>query len=532
MVRRLAKDIDFAHRRRWPGRRTTMASRLWLLASSSGTWLMLIHRASHWLHTRRTAGGPQAWRWRILAVALAPPKWAIQVRAKSEITNDSQIDPGVCFSDQGNIIFGAESTGAGTVIGPRVTVGICLADNRRPEIGPNVWIGPDCIIYGAISIGEGATLLPGTVLTKSIPPRVVVHGNPARILLRDFDNTLLRERPESDALNHALEIAGGMHLPPPGTPYPSCEILPVSDLEMLNEASYEQLLAEVERFWRPLPDKPEETPHSLLNALWHLASGVSLSAEQARKTALPPLNKHTHKRLRDLLDLKKSGVPLAHLTERQHFLGLEFLAGPDALIPRRETEILGRAVLSKLKALANEGQQPMVMDMCTGSGNLALAYAAHEPAAQVHGSDISGDAIALARRNAIHLSLHERVQFSQGDMFSPFESGDVRKWDVLSCNPPYVTTVKVSKMHHEISSFEPEVAFNGGHFGISIVASLISNAPRFLKPRSWLGFEVGLGQGDFLVRLLRKNPAFCEIETHEDGAGNIRAILARSRADS
>lgn len=532
MVRRFAKDIDFAHRRRWPGRNATLASRLRLLASSPGAWMMLIHRSSHWLYLRRAAGGPRSWPWHMLAAALAPPKWATLALTKSDIDNNVRIDPGVCFSDQGNIIFGAKSTGAGTVIGPRVTVGRRLADAAHPVIGRNVWIGPDCVIYGAITIGEGATLLPGTVLTKSIPPRVVVHGNPARVLLRDFDNTLLRERPEPDALRHALEIAGGMPAPPRKNTYPACEILPGTHPGTPDAAGYEQLLTEIERFWQPLPDKPEETPHSLLNALWHLASGVALSAEQARKTPLPPLDSDARQRLRDLIDLKKSGVPLAHLTERQHFLGLEFLAGPDALIPRRETEILGRAVLSKLKALANEGQPPRVMDMCTGSGNLALAYAAHEPTAQVHGSDISGDAIALARRNAAHLRLEERVKFSQGDMFAPFERGDVRKWDVLSCNPPYVTTVKVSKMHHEISRFEPEVAFNGGHFGISIVASLISNAPRFLKPRSWLAFEVGLGQGGFLVRLLRKNPAFREIETHADGDGNIRAILARSRPDS
>lgn len=302
-------------------------------------------------------------------------------------------------------------------------------------------------------------------------------------------------------------------------------------MEMTHTTTYEDLLAEVNQFWRPLPDKPEETPHNLLNALWHTAAGVPLSAERAPKITLPLLDDDAHKRLLKLLDLKKGGVPLAHLTERQHFLGLELLAGPDALIPRKETEILGRAVLAKLKSLAEARGQLMVMDLCTGSGNLALAYAHHEPAARVHGSDISGDAIRLARRNALHLALHERVDFFEGDMFAPFESDDIRKWDIVSCNPPYISTDKVSKMHHEISGFEPEMAFNGGHFGISIVSTLLRNAPRFLKPSSWLAFEVGLGQGDFLVKQLQKNPAFCEIETHTDAPGRIRAILARSRPD-
>lgn len=204
MAHKLAQDIDIAHRRRWPGRRATSASRLWLLANSAGSWLLLMHRAAHWLHARRAASGRPVWGWTLLAIALAPTKWAIQISAKSDIANDSNIDPGVCFSDQGHIIFGAETTGAGTVIGPRVTVGMGL-DARRPAIGRNVWIGADCVVYGAISIGDGATLLPGTVLTKSIPARVVMQGNPARVLRRDFDNAALREQPELDALRHVLE---------------------------------------------------------------------------------------------------------------------------------------------------------------------------------------------------------------------------------------------------------------------------------------------------------------------------------------
>lgn len=297
-------------------------------------------------------------------------------------------------------------------------------------------------------------------------------------------------------------------------------------------ALYEELLAEIEQFWQPLPDKPEETPHTLLHALWHAAAGVPVSAERAPQKSLPPLDDAMQQRLRALLDLRKSGTPLAHLTERQHFLGLELLAGPAALIPRKETEILGYAVLVKLKALAAERGQLRVMDLCTGSGNLALAYAHHEAAVQVHGADISDDAIALARRNAEHLGLHGRVVFSQGDMFAPFEHGELRIWDVMSCNPPYVSAAKVGKMHREISQFEPELAFNGGPFGISIVARLVCHAPRFLKPCSWLAFEVGQGQGDFLVKQLQGNPAFCAIETHADAAGNVRAILARSGPDS
>lgn len=297
---------------------------------------------------------------------------------------------------------------------------------------------------------------------------------------------------------------------------------------MTNSATYQELLTEVHEFWHPLPDKPEETPHSILKALWHTASGFPLSAERAQQISLPPLDGNMYRKLRTFLDRKKDGVPLAHLTERQHFLGMELLAGLHALIPRKETEILGRAMVAKLKQLAAERGHVYVMDLCTGSGNLALAYANHVPAARVIGSDICANAIALAKRNALHLKLHDRVEFLQGDMFSPFETGEYNRWDLVSCNPPYVTSAKVSKMHLEISRFEPEVAFDGGHFGISVVSKLLSNAPRFLKHSSWLGFEVGLGQGNFYLKQLKKNPVFCAVEPHTDETGNIRALLALS----
>lgn len=198
-MNRMVGDIEIAHRLRWPGRRMSNASRAWLLASSPGLQLLLIHRLAHWIRSKRATGGAAAWLWRILLLALALPKWLGQVIAKSQIDKQSDIDGGIWLSDQGLIFFGPRSSGAGTVIGPRVTIGSRHTDDGHPTIGRNVWIGSDCVIYGAISIGDGATLLPGTVLTKSIPAGVVMQGNPARLVLRDFDNGILRERPEVDA---------------------------------------------------------------------------------------------------------------------------------------------------------------------------------------------------------------------------------------------------------------------------------------------------------------------------------------------
>lgn len=301
-------------------------------------------------------------------------------------------------------------------------------------------------------------------------------------------------------------------------------------MQVTASATFSDLLQEVERFWTPLPDKPEETPERLLAALWSTACGAAVSADRALPVSLPELDGKSLERLRGLIEQKKAGVPLAHLTERQTFLGLELLAGREALIPRKETEILGRAALVKIGCMAKKRGALLVVDVCTGSGNLALAYAYYEPQARVCASDLSPEAIGLARRNAQFTGLGKHIDLRVGDLLEPFELPEfVGHCDFLSCNPPYISTAKVKQMHPEISQHEPEAAFNGGAFGVSILMKLVKNAPRFLRPGGWLGFEVGHGQGAGLARQLEKNPAFAAVETYADPGGEIRAILAKSR---
>jgi len=293
---------------------------------------------------------------------------------------------------------------------------------------------------------------------------------------------------------------------------------------------FSDLLQEVERFWTPLPDKPEETPERLLSALWSTACGAPVSAERARQASLPALDDASLERLRELIERRKSGAPLAHLTQRQSFLGLELLASAEALIPRKETEILGRAALAKIGCMAKKRGELLVVDVCTGSANLALAYAYYEPLARVYASDLAPEAVELARRNAKFTGLAERVELRVGDLLEPFDNGEiVGRCDFLSCNPPYISTSKVKEMHPEISRHEPEAAFNGGAFGVSILMKLIKQAPRFLRPGGWLAFEVGHGQGPGMARQLERNPAFAGVETYADPGGGIRAILAKSR---
>ena len=291
---------------------------------------------------------------------------------------------------------------------------------------------------------------------------------------------------------------------------------------------YKELYARLTATLKTLPDKPEETGETTLRALWHTAAGAPLSAELALTVELPDLNPQHEGALRDLLERRTAGTPLAHLTGRQRFMEMEMLAGPDALVPRKETELLTRAAVALCTQLHEQQNELTILDVCTGSGNVALAMAHYVSAARVYAADLSEAAVDLARRNAAQLGLNARVEFRSGDLLTPFDSAEFHgSVDVLTCNPPYINSAKVSHMPNEIAAHEPQLAFDGGPFGIAILMRLLEAAPRFVRAGGWLAFEVGLGQGPALMKRLQKTPEFGELRSVQDEAGAIRAILAQ-----
>jgi release factor glutamine methyltransferase len=291
-----------------------------------------------------------------------------------------------------------------------------------------------------------------------------------------------------------------------------------------------QLAATLEAAWVALPDKPEETPMSMLRALWLAAAGDPCSVAAAQTRELPALGADGREALQRLVERRMAGVPLAHLTGRQSFMGLELIVGPEALVPRRETELLGNAALELLRRIVTSRGRALVIDVCTGSGNLALALAHHEPRCEVIGGDVSADAVGLARRNAECMGLADRVRFVEGDLFTLDDAAGLRgAADLIVCNPPYISTAKVAGMPGEIADYEPRLAFDGGAFGISVLFRLVAEAPQFLKPGSWLCFEVGVGQGEPMATRLERAGAYMAVERVRDSSGEVRAILARTR---
>jgi release factor glutamine methyltransferase len=291
---------------------------------------------------------------------------------------------------------------------------------------------------------------------------------------------------------------------------------------------FSKIIVELKDKLHFLEDKPEENLDSTLRALWLAASGYSVSAEKAVNIELPELSNDQLQLFYQLIDFRLKNVPLAHITKRQNFMGIEFKADERALIPRKETEILGRKALELSHQVTNSKGTANVFDVCCGAGNLGISISYLNPKCKVFTSDISEEAIALARENVEFLNQSERVKVFKSDLFAEFEKDKFYgKIDLIVCNPPYISSVKVDKMNPEISSKEPALAIDGGMLGVKIIQKLIAESPRFLTPQGWLVFEVGVGQGDFVIKLLQKTWIFQKIDSVSDNSGNIRVVFAQ-----
>jgi len=171
------------------------ALRRWLLwFHSPGLFTLALHRANYRSRIAAQQGG-SVWTSMPVKVLLMLGRVVRTVWAKSDVNEITLIESGVYLSDQGFLILGPRRIGSGTVIHHRVLVGVQAGagSNSRPSIDENVWIGPDCVIYGDVRLGPGVTVLPGTVLSMNVPANCVVGGNPGTIVGRNFDNTAMRK---------------------------------------------------------------------------------------------------------------------------------------------------------------------------------------------------------------------------------------------------------------------------------------------------------------------------------------------------
>jgi release factor glutamine methyltransferase len=220
-------------------------------------------------------------------------------------------------------------------------------------------------------------------------------------------------------------------------------------------------------------------------------------------------------------------VTLAYERRRATFMGLELEVGPGALVPRAETELLGEVALDTLRGVTL-GASPRLVDMCCGSGNLACALGSYVAGAQVWASDLTDGAVAVARRNVLRLGLEASVHVAQGDLFASLEGlGLEGSIDLITCNPPYISTHRLEHARSTLLVQEPREAFDGGPYGLSIHQRVVSEAQAFLRPGGVLLFEIGQRQERQVELLFRRARAYGEVDMRRDTAGQVRVVLAR-----
>lgn len=189
-VRQFVADARFYHglRRADPWSSGSLA---WTTLRNRGLWLLTFHRIAHYCLRQRRVRSPIWW---IARLCKSVGTCFSVVFCRSTFSADCEIRGVVYLSNRGYLICGARSIGAHSVIHERCTFGYAVArgDEGRPDIGEHVWIGPNCIIAGPVTVGDGATVLPGSFLTFSVPPGAVVKGNPAQIVRTTFENSALR----------------------------------------------------------------------------------------------------------------------------------------------------------------------------------------------------------------------------------------------------------------------------------------------------------------------------------------------------
>ena len=223
----------------------------------------------------------------------------------------------------------------------------------------------------------------------------------------------------------------------------------------------------------------------------------------------------------DLIHRRARREPLAYIEGEAAFYSVELKIDRRGFIPRPETELL---VEESLKIINGKDRSSLrVLDLGCGSGNIALALGRESTGLEICASDISPEAVELARENARSLGLDSRVQFRVGDLFHPWEDF-CRGFDLIVSNPPYVSREEFGALPEEVRLHEPRLALDGGGDGLEVIKRLIRESPLYLKPGGYLIFEIGAGQSSKVQKILIANGYFYPPKVIKDYNGYERVI--------
>ena len=236
-----------------------------------------------------------------------------------------------------------------------------------------------------------------------------------------------------------------------------------------------------------------------------------------------PLTDAVRAQMRELVQRRAKAEPVAYLVGQREFFSLSFRVTRDVLIPRPDTETLVMEVLDATKGAT----APRVLDLCTGSGCVAVAVAKNAKAAHVLATDISPAAISVATENVNRHQVADRVTLMESDLFSAIPQD--RKFDVIASNPPYIPSNEIDQLDAEVAKHEPRLALDGGTDGLDLIRRIIDQAPKFATPGAILLIEFTPEQATTLEQLVSADSRYQDVAIRKDLGHRPRVLSARFR---
>ncbi len=232
---------------------------------------------------------------------------------------------------------------------------------------------------------------------------------------------------------------------------------------------------------------------------------------------------------RTLVRRRVKREPLQYITGHQEFWSLDLVVNPVVLIPRPETEILvEEAIKIRKSGLLSNDRTPLILDVGTGSGAIAIALAKEIEGARIWASDISPEALALAEENARSHNVRGGIQFYEGDLLEPFSASAIA-FDMIVSNPPYIATEEFGSLAPEIRCYEPRAALDGSHGGMRLIERLIGDSGPYLRAGGWLLVEMDPHQTERALNLIDSSKCFGYKERVIDYRKSYRMVKAQKK---
>ena len=211
------------------------------------------------------------------------------------------------------------------------------------------------------------------------------------------------------------------------------------------------------------------------------------------------------------------GMPLQHITHTQEFMKMDFYVDENVLIPRPDTEILVEETIK----IAQTMESPKILDLCTGSGAIAISLKKYIPSARVYAVDISKKALEIAKKNAHRLEAE--VKFIESNLFEKIKN---EKFDIIVSNPPYIKKSDINYLSQEVQK-EPQLALDGGYDGLDFYRKISYQAIDYLKFGSYLCFEIGYDQKEEVLEILKGIEHYTKTYCKKDLCGNDRVVITQ-----